>query len=114
MHEIILSKINNEVKLGNKVALAIITDVQGSSPGKQGATLAYFSDGSTFGTVGGGILEHEIINKCKVCLESGEDTNFNHSLIKSSNDLIWYLTDSLEGPPITLRSSTHVTRSIAW
>ncbi|SCI16101.1 MULTISPECIES: XdhC family protein [unclassified Romboutsia] len=86
MHEIILSKINNEVKLGNKVALAIITDVQGSSPGKQGATLAYFSNGSTIGTVGGGILEHEIINKCKVCLKSGEDANFIHSLIKSSEE----------------------------
>lgn len=86
MHEEILSKINEEVKSGNKVSLAIITDVQGSSPGKQGATLAFFEDESVIGTVGGGILEHEIINKCRECLISEQDTNFEHALIKASTD----------------------------
>ncbi|MGL5329310.1 MAG: XdhC family protein [Peptostreptococcaceae bacterium] len=86
MHDKILDKINNEVKNGNKVALAMITDVKGSSPGKAGSTLAYFKDESIIGTVGGGILEHEIINKCKKCLELGEDSLFTHTLDKSSKD----------------------------
>ena len=86
MHEVILSKINEEIQNGNKVALAIITEVEGSSPGKQGSTLAYLSDGSIIGTVGGGILEYEIISKCKECLENGEDINFEHSLTKNSEE----------------------------
>ena len=86
MHDKILDKINDEVKSGNKVAFAMITEVKGSSPGKAGAMLAYFKDGSILGTVGGGILEYEVINKCKESLECGEDSLFLHSLNESSKD----------------------------
>ncbi|MGL5331135.1 MAG: XdhC family protein [Peptostreptococcaceae bacterium] len=86
MHEVILNKINKDVNEGKKVALAIITEVKGSSPGKVGSTLSYSMDGEIVGTVGGGILEYEIINKCKECLEKEEDFSFDHSLTKSSND----------------------------
>lgn len=82
----ILDKINNEIKNGNEVAFAIITEVKGSSPGKAGSTLAYFKDSSIIGTVGGGILEYEVINKCKECLESGKDSLFVHSLNEQSED----------------------------
>lgn len=86
MHSEILDKINNEVKNGNKVAFAMLTEVKGSSPGKAGATLAYFKDGSIIGTVGGGILEYEVINKCKECLENENDSLFKHSLNEKSED----------------------------
>lgn len=86
MHNEILDRISNEVKIGNKVAFAMITQVKGSSPGKAGSVLSYFKDGSMLGTVGGGILEYEVINKCKEALESGEDCLFEHSLDESSKD----------------------------
>lgn len=86
MYELILSKMNEEIHNGNKVVLAIITEVDGSSPGKQGSILAYFSNGSIIGTVGGGILEYDIIKKCKESLENGEDINFDYNLTKNSED----------------------------
>lgn len=97
MHDVILSKINKEIKNGNKVAFALITEVKGSSPGKQGSTLAYFSDGSIIGTVGGGVLEFEIINKCRECLKNGEDMNFEHNLIKNSEDTPMQCGGSVKG-----------------
>lgn len=86
MDEMILDRISKEVKSGNKVAFATITEVKGSSPGKVGATLAYFNDKSILGTVGGGILEHEVITECKKALDSGFDRAFEHALEENSKD----------------------------
>ncbi|MGL4913212.1 MAG: XdhC family protein [Romboutsia sp.] len=97
MHNEILDKINNEVKSGNKVAFAMITEVKGSSPGKAGAMLSYFKDASILGTVGGGILEYEVINKCREALECGEDRLFIHSLDESSKDTPMQCGGSVSG-----------------
>ncbi|HSQ89932.1 XdhC/CoxI family protein [Romboutsia sp.] len=97
MHDRILDKINNELKKGNKVAFATLTEVKGSSPGKAGATLAYFNDKSIMGTVGGGILEHEVITKCAICLESGQDSLFTHSLNENSEDTSMQCGGSVSG-----------------
>ncbi|MGX4600582.1 XdhC family protein [Faecalimicrobium sp. JNUCC 81] len=97
MYEKMLERINNELKLGNEVAFATLMEVKGSSPGKQGATLCYFKDKSTMGTVGGGILEHEIINKCKECLETKEDSLFEHILGGNSQDTPMQCGGSVKG-----------------
>lgn len=86
MYEKMLSKISEELNKGNEVAFATLIEVKGSSPGKQGATLCYFKDGNIDGTVGGGILEHEVINRCKECIEKKQDSVFEHSLDESSKD----------------------------
>lgn len=97
MYEKMLESINKELKLGNEVAFATLMEVKGSSPGKQGSTLCYFKDKSTMGTVGGGILEYEIINKCKECLESKEDSLFEHTLSESSEDTPMQCGGSVKG-----------------
>lgn len=84
MYEYILKKIYEELELGNRVCFVTLTEVKGSSPGKQGATMAVFKDGSVIGTVGGGILENVVINKCRECIKNGEDFNFDYSLTEES------------------------------
>ena len=85
MDEIILKEIYNQVKNGYKVALATITKTIGSTPGKMGATMAVFQNGNTIGSVGGGMIEHKVLNKCVECLKSGEDYNFEYSLNDNGN-----------------------------
>lgn len=85
MDETILKEIYNAVKNGQKVAFATITKTIGSTPGKMGATIGVFENGEITGTVGGGMIEHNVINKCKECLDSGEDYNFEYSLNDSGN-----------------------------
>lgn len=80
MHEDILKKIYEELELGNRVCFVTLTEVKGSSPGKQGATMAFFKDETIMGTIGGGMVEHVVIKKCRQCLESGNDLNFEYSL----------------------------------
>ena len=85
MDEIILKEVYNQVKNGYKVALATITNTIGSTPGKMGATMAVFQDGNTMGSVGGGMIEHQVVNKCEECLKSGLDYNFEYTLNDTGN-----------------------------
>jgi len=85
MDEIILKKVYSQVKNGYKVALAMITNTIGSTPGKMGATMAVFQDGNIIGSVGGGMIEHKVINKCIDCLKSEEDYNFEYTLNDDGN-----------------------------
>lgn len=82
----IFERINKDLKNGLSVAMAILTEVKGSSPGKQGAILCMFENGNIMGTVGGGILEHKIICKCKECLENSQDSLFEYNLNKTSKE----------------------------
>lgn len=85
MDEMILKEVYNQVKNGYKVAFATITKTIGSTPGKMGATIAVFQNGNVLGTVGGGMIEHNIINKCIECLKRGEDYNFEYTLNDKGN-----------------------------
>lgn len=85
MDEIILKEVYNQVKNGYKVAFATITKTIGSTPGKMGATIAVFQDGNVLGTVGGGMIEHKVINKCIECLKTEKDYNFEYTLNDNGN-----------------------------
>lgn len=54
------------------VVLLYVLDSQGSSPGRQGFRMAIAADGKMHGTIGGGIMEHKWIERCRQMLESGE------------------------------------------
>ena len=85
MDELILKEVYSQVKKGYKVALAIITNTIGSTPGKMGATMAVFQNGNIIGSVGGGMIEHNVINKCIECLKSEMDYNFEYTLNDEGN-----------------------------
>ncbi|WP_057555426.1 XdhC family protein [Paraclostridium sordellii] len=87
MNELMLKKIYEELEIGNSVCMVTLTEVKGSSPGKQGATMAFFKDETILGSVGGGMVEHCVINKCRECLLSGEDLNFEYSLNSESMEV---------------------------
>lgn len=97
MNHTIFRKIDDELKNGKVVAMATITEVKGSSPGKKGAILCMFEDNSIVGTVGGGILEHEVINRCKECINTREDSVFEHSLTSNSEDTPMQCGGSVKG-----------------
>lgn len=69
--EFIKSHLNNN----NQVILAVVLDHKKGSPGKQGFKMAVSSDGETAGSIGGGIMEYKIIEKCREYLK--KDIIFN-------------------------------------
>lgn len=80
MERKVLDKISEQIRKNKPVALATITNVEGSIPGKKGGMMAVFEDGTTFGTVGGGKVEFVTTNAAKKCIESGESKSFTFKL----------------------------------
>lgn len=57
-----------------KVALLIVAESSNSSPGKQGFKMAVNEDGVLYGTIGGGIMEKNLITEAKEYLGSKSKT----------------------------------------
>lgn len=51
--------------------LAAVLQHQGSSPGKAGAKLAWTESGASHGSVGGGAVEHAVLERAKAMLDQG-------------------------------------------
>lgn len=78
-----LEKTIREKKRG---AMLVVCNSEASSPGREGFKMAVFPDGSMFGSIGGGVMEFNIVNKLIERLMSGEEFNylkeFQHKDIK--------------------------------
>jgi xanthine dehydrogenase accessory factor len=57
---------------GGRGALATVVRVSGSTPQTVGARLLLKPDGSTVGTVGGGAIEHAILDELAACMVDGK------------------------------------------
>jgi xanthine dehydrogenase accessory factor len=53
---------------GEPAALAIVVATQGSTPREEGAKMLVCQDGSIIGTVGGSVLEGQVIEKAKTVI----------------------------------------------
>lgn len=60
------------IEQGEDFVVAKIVDTKGSAPRKKGAVMLMKKDGTTVGTVGGGLLEAETEKLCKKTFETGE------------------------------------------
>lgn len=77
----ILKKIKT-LKSDEKAILATVVDVQGSSYRLPGAKMLILENGDTFGTVSGGCLEADILERAKQVLETGEPQIFVYDTTK--------------------------------
>lgn len=71
-----------QIAQGKRVALITVTETKGSSPASVGQMIAVAADGSTVGTVGGGMTEYQVIQKALEAIKEGEKVfhfSFNHA-----------------------------------
>ena len=68
----VLAWVLDAMRHRRKVVMASVLATSGSVPGKTGARLAMDSTGSWTGTVGGAGLEHLVLERCRVLLETIE------------------------------------------
>ena len=61
--------ISAKLALAQKVMLLYVLKSEGSSPGRQGFKMAVAGDGTICGTIGGGIMEHKLVEKAKGLLQ---------------------------------------------
>ncbi|HHX67260.1 MAG: XdhC/CoxI family protein [Miniphocaeibacter sp.] len=76
----VLTKIANRVEKGEKAALVILENNCGSVPGREGSLMGVFEDGSIVGTVGGGAIEYDIIQRTLKAMERNRNFKFDYSL----------------------------------
>ncbi len=60
------------MKAGRAAALLVVSSSTGSAPGKTGFKMAIASGQSPVGTIGGGVMEHRLIERIKDHLASGQ------------------------------------------
>lgn len=69
--EEIYNKIPELIRNNSKLAIATVITTTGSTPREVGAKMVILSDGTTIGTIGGGKLEHLVIQDAERALEDG-------------------------------------------
>jgi xanthine dehydrogenase accessory factor len=63
--------VKEKLDAGLKVILLVVVDRQGSSPGKQGFKMAVSSDGTLAGSIGGGVMEYQMVELARELLAEG-------------------------------------------
>lgn len=70
----------NKINKNLKVNLLIVADSSLSSPGKTGFKMAISEDVETYGSIGGGIMEYDILKEIRGTLSQPEPVNFIRKL----------------------------------
>jgi len=65
---------------GESAALCTITSAQGSTPRHVGSKMLVFENGEFTGTVGGGELEHRVIDEAWIAITDGKSRKLNYSM----------------------------------
>lgn len=64
----IFKLLKNRIEQDSKVMLLLVVESKGSSPGRQGFKMGVGVDGEIFGSIGGGIMEYNLVEEAKSLL----------------------------------------------
>lgn len=64
-----------------KAAVCTIVNTRGSAPRKKGTKMIVYSNGSIYGTIGGGALEKKVIEQAQEVLKQNEPQTVVHNLV---------------------------------
>lgn len=85
MENKIIEKLLDSISNNERVALVTLTDVNGSTPTDEGSIMLVWESGKTFGTIGGGKLEYQVIKDSIEALKNGKNQKFSYSLMPEGN-----------------------------
>ena len=66
--------IQAKLSAAQQLMLLYVLESDGSSPGRSGFKMAVAFDGTICGTIGGGIMEHKLVEKAKAMLQQNESS----------------------------------------
>lgn len=70
------------VRTGRRAALATVVAVAGSAPRHGGARMLVYADGGQVGTIGGGALEHQVVQRALEVARSGHPERFEAHTVR--------------------------------
>ena len=104
---------------GQPFVLATVIESAGSTPQKPGSKMVVLGDGSLRGTVGGGAIEHQIIEAARALLEAPEqtriiETHLTHELGMCCGGRMKLFLEKHGAPPrLTVFGAGHVAKELA-
>jgi xanthine dehydrogenase accessory factor len=98
-------------------ALVTVVRCAGSCPSAPGAKMVVLSDGTFFGTIGGGHLEQLALDDARACLAAGESKTFRYPLGAAAGQccggVVETFVDTLNvGPQLYLFGAGHVAQAL--
>jgi xanthine dehydrogenase accessory factor len=115
----IYEKIIELRKKGESAALATVIEAEGSTPGKPSFKLLVTESGGTFGTVGGGCAEGEVIEAAREAIAAEETRLMTFTLDEDGPDglicggKVQVYIEPIITPHIVLLGAGHVAKAIA-
>ena len=85
MNTTFFEQLASAIKSGKSVCLATVIKAEGSTPREAGAKMLVFPDGKTVGTVGGSLLEKQVIDKAVEILKSGGSPSLEKFSLKENS-----------------------------
>lgn len=64
------------LEAGNQLMLIVVIEVKGSSPGKKGFKMIVSSDGQLYGSIGGGVMEYNMVELARKALQENNQAVF--------------------------------------
>jgi xanthine dehydrogenase accessory factor len=103
---------------GQPAVLCIVTDTQGSTPRKQGAKMIVFADGTIFGTIGGGSIEKDAIERALLMITSTLPAKFSFNLEKDlgmhcGGTMEVYMEPLSPSQPLYIFGAGHIGKALA-
>ncbi len=77
-----IDTISRLLSAGKRFVVCTLVSYVGSTPRKPGAQILVLQNGKTYGTIGGGALEHQVIVDAKDLFDGGETAFKNYDLTK--------------------------------
>lgn len=74
-------RVHGHLGAGSRVFVACVAEHTRGSPGTAGAKLLVAESGELFGTIGGGAMEHRLIEQARVLLEDDSHETGKHTLV---------------------------------
>ncbi len=75
--------INKYLPERSEACLILVTNSEGSSPGRAAFKMVVWKNGNLFGTIGGGMMEHKLVELARTRLAKGETRNFQRQQFHS-------------------------------
>jgi xanthine dehydrogenase accessory factor len=118
VHEELLRALLSVVESDQRAALATVVRTSGSTPQVVGARMLLRADGTTLGTIGGGAIEHAVMEALHGCLEGGPAQlvarELGHDLGMCCGGRMEVFVEAVEAPArLWLYGAGHVSRALA-
>ena len=123
MDHSMLRRLTELVEAGREAVLCTVVDEQGSTPRGRGAAMLVLPDGSTEGTIGGGVTEHHVIERALAMMREGlaaelyrESLSATEAALEGAacgGDVAVFLERYGRSPEVVIFGAGHVGRALA-